>query len=35
MNISKPIHQQDNRLQILNFLLEDNRKRPAEKLSPA
>ncbi len=25
MNISKPIHQQDNRLQILNFLLEDNR----------
>ena len=25
MNISKIIHQQDNRLQILNFLLEDNR----------
>ena len=35
MNISKPLNQPNNRLQILNFLLEDNRRRPAEKLSPA
>ena len=32
MNISKPIHQQDNRLQILNFLLEDNREETGREI---
>lgn len=32
MNISTPIHQQDNRLQILNYLLEDDRQETGREI---